>query len=69
MTAAGDTQKDVWARRLALQITAQLPECEAEALEVLKYARELVTFVSRGRQLQAPSLTVVSTQSHTREPA
>lgn len=50
---AGNT-KEVWARRLALQITTQLPESEEEAIEVLKYARDLLGFVSRGRFHQVP---------------
>lgn len=45
----GNTSKEVWARRLALQITTQLPENEEEAIEVLRYARDLVSFVSRGK--------------------
>lgn len=54
--------KEVWARRLALQITTQLPESEEEAIEVLKYARDLLGFVSRGRFNQ-PFSVVVSNNS------
>lgn len=56
---AGST-REVWARRLALQITTQLPESEEEAIEVLKYARDLLGFVSRGRFHQASISMVVA---------
>lgn len=55
--------KEVWARRLALQIATQLPESEEDAIEVLKYARDLLGFVSRGRFGQAPISVVVSNKS------
>ena len=45
----GNTNNEVWARRLALQITTQLPENEEDAIKVLRYARDLISFVSRGR--------------------
>lgn len=55
--------KDVWARRLALQITTQLPESEEEAIEVLKYARDLLGFVSRGRFNPAPISVMAANKS------
>ena len=57
--AAGNT-KELSDRRLALQITTQLPESEEDAIEVLKYARDLIGFVSRGRCDRTCSIVVVA---------
>jgi hypothetical protein len=51
----------IWARRLALQIATQLPDCEGDALEVLRYARELVSYVSGEDKKPSPKLTLVQT--------
>lgn len=37
-------KEEKWLRRQALQVVAQLPDCEKDALAVLDYARELVRF-------------------------
>lgn len=39
---AASKEHDRWLRRQAVQIVAQLPENEEEALKVLAHARELV---------------------------
>lgn len=49
----------IWARRLALQIATQLPDCEGDALEVLRYARELISYVSEGNKSPPKKLTLV----------
>ena len=45
-----DDKRNIWARRLALQIATQLPESENDALEVLRCARDLVMYVSQGQR-------------------
>lgn len=63
------TQAAKDARRLALQITTQLPDDEEHALEVLRYARELITFVSKGKSLAAPILSLVQNAEEKLVPA
>jgi len=38
---AAATERDRWLRRQAVQIVAQLPENEQDALQIIAYAREL----------------------------
>ncbi len=40
---ANQAERERWLRRQAMQIVVQLPEDEAEALQVLDYAKRLVT--------------------------
>jgi len=39
------TEREAWLRRIAVQVVAQLPESEAEAVKVLKIATEIVLFL------------------------
>jgi hypothetical protein len=39
---AKQSERDRWLRRQAMQIVVQLPEDEADALQVLDYAKTLV---------------------------
>jgi hypothetical protein len=40
--------KDLWRRRLALQIVAQLPDKQDDAVAVLRAAEEIIRFVAEG---------------------
>lgn len=55
-------EHDRWMRRQAVQIVAQLPENEADALKVLEHARRLVTqfLGDDGAPWEARSLRLVT---------
>ena len=51
---AGDQQKksdEQWRRRQALQLVAQLPEDEDEAIAVLECAQQIVKMIGSGAKL------------------
>jgi hypothetical protein len=52
-TGNGGRVDDRALRRHAIQIAAQLPECERDALQVLRYAMELANGFLEGREPKA----------------
>lgn len=61
MGMRGSSDDDArWLRRLAVQLVAQLPEEQGDAIAVLRYAEDLLkNFVDRDHVKPAPRLAVV----------